>query len=73
MRRVRAHADCVQLETLARRWDDRGLAAAIQRVMMAGFRPADAPRGKGSTEAARWTIMELRRWADMVERGIAAG
>jgi hypothetical protein len=63
------HADCIQLEHLARRWDDHAVAAAIQWVMMAGFRPTDSPRGAESAVNAPYTLMELKRWADKIERG----
>jgi hypothetical protein len=42
------HADCVQLERLAQRWDDHALAAAIMRILMAARRAPDAPKaGEG--------------------------
>jgi Protein of unknown function (DUF3102) len=63
------HADCIQLEHLARRWDDHAVAAAIQWVMMAGFKPTDSPRGAESAANAPYTLMELKRWAEKIEQG----
>jgi hypothetical protein len=63
------HADCIQLDHLRRQWDDGAIAAAIQWVMMAGFKPANAVRDEISAGDAPRTLMELKRWVNMIELG----
>jgi hypothetical protein len=67
------HADCVQPERFAQRWNDYALAAAITRIMMAARRAPDAPeQGDGDpAEAARETIQELDRWVFLLKQGKA--
>jgi hypothetical protein len=62
------HADCVQLEPLTHNWSDNAVASAINRIMTAARAAPDAPKLDAPewAEAWRWTIMELERWADML-------
>ncbi len=61
------HAECIQLDVLARRWDDEAIAAAIMRVLLAAGRAPDAPGPEdGPAQAAHYTIMELERWAGLL-------
>ena len=63
------HADCVQLETLRRRWDDHAVAGAIQQLMLAAWGAPDIPSeyDDSADEPCRHTIMQLERWAAIVK------